>query len=113
MGHFEKARDLLRASLVSCFGQEHQLTLDNGQSSTALGYVKASEKEGVKAHHFYCDAKIQLGSRLLYKGKRYSLVFEGMANGKSQIMREYLMSLPIKNQPQGGTNGWSEFKDVD
>ena len=111
MSLFESGRDLIRASIVSTFGKSYIVTFE-GVAIEVLGYVKKTERDGVTSFHFYSDEKIQIGSRLLYNGKSYSLAFAGMASNKSQIMREYVMSLPVKNQPHGGVNGWSEFKDV-
>ena len=112
MSLFECGRDLIRASIVNVFGKSYSVTFE-GAAVDVLGYVKKTERDGVTAFHFYCDAKIQIGSRLLYNAKSYSLTFTSMASNKSQIIREYVMSLPVKNQPQGGVNGWSEFKDLD
>ncbi len=111
MSLFESGRDLIRASIVSTFGKKHHVTFE-GAPIEALGYVKKTEADGVTSFHFYSDAKIKIGSRLLYNNKSYSLEFSKMASNKSQIMREYVMSLPAKNLAGGG-NGWSEFKDLD
>ena len=112
MSLFDAGRDLIRASIVNAFGKSYSVTFE-GAAVDVLGYVKKTEGDGVTSFHFYSDEKIKIGSLLLYNGKSYSLAFAGMARNKSQIMREYVMSLPVKNQPQGGVNGWSEFKDLD
>lgn len=113
MSHFEQARGLLRASLLDNFGSDHTVTLSDGYSHTVRGYVKSTETDGVKTHHFYASEDIEPGSRVMVNGQSYSLAFAGMADGKggqSQVVRMYVMSLPVRNQ--GASNGWSEFENV-
>ncbi|WP_158161226.1 hypothetical protein [Grimontia hollisae] len=109
MSHFEQARGLLRASLLDNFGSDHTVTLSDGYSHTVRGYVKSAETDGVKTHHFYASEDIEPGSRVMVNGQSYSLAFAGRV-GASQVVRLYVMSLPVRNQ--GAINGWSEFENV-
>ncbi|PSW14780.1 hypothetical protein C9I98_21585 [Photobacterium sanctipauli] len=108
---FEGARELVRASLQSCFGRPIVVMLSDGSQRTVQGYIKSTELNGNKVKRLLTDAELPPLASLMDEGKRYVLAHSNALDmgrdGDSQITREYLMSL----ESAGAKHGWSEFTD--
>lgn len=108
MSAFESARALVRDSIRTCFGKPMFVMTPQGKQIEIVGYVRNREKETNQVHLLETDAQLPERCTMLYRDKRYMLVFNAPAKGfgsDSQIMREYVMTLA----EAGAKNEWSEF----
>jgi hypothetical protein len=108
MSEFESARRLIRQSIQRCFGRPLFVMTPQGEQIEVIGYIRSHEKGVNQVHLLATDSELPESCTLLYRDKRYRLVFDTAAkspNGTSQIMREYVLVLDT----QGAQHEWSEF----
>ena len=108
MSEFESAQGLIRQSIQRCFGHSMVVITPQGQQIEVMGYIRNHEKGVNQVHLLATDSELPESCTLLYREKRYRLVFDAPAkspSATSQLMREYVMMLDT----QEAQNGWSEF----
>ena len=108
MSGFESARGLIRQSIQRCFGRSIVVMTPQGKQIEVNGYIRRHEKGVNQVQLLATDTKLPESCTLLYRDKRYRLVFDAAAkspHATSQLMREYVMVLDT----QGAKHEWSEF----
>ena len=108
MSEFESARRLIRESIQRCFGRPLFVMTPQGKQNEMNGYIRSHEKGVNQVHLLATDFELPESCTLLYRDKRYRLVFDAAAkspNATSQLMREYVLVLDT----QGAKHEWSEF----